>query len=300
MSSTNECVITGAQIPKDLAGIDGLECGFQAPSVNESRLLITGTPGSGKSTFLNSNPNLLMLDEEMGGRTVADPKALRWTPPQDTDPAQRDKAYISFVDSIIARKLKGHDDIQMIGIDSFDELIETFLHALCLRHGVNDPIDLRDGSGNGYTVARKDLGSMLDRIHRAGLGWAIIAHSGEKTIRMNGEEKRISSLSMSDSFRGMVMRKCEHFLFLESGVEYIPQEPLKKTVKGRVMEIPQEAIQKPCRFLRTAPGGLWKGADATDLKVRVPLPDQIAIPPTGGYQVFAATYANAVKELIGE
>ena len=99
-----------------------MRTGFVVPTVNQIRLTITGQPGAGKSTLLNSNPHLLSLDPERGGDTVADPKALRFTPPPETDPATLDQAYLTFVDSVIARKLRGADDIRMIAIDTIDEL----------------------------------------------------------------------------------------------------------------------------------------------------------------------------------
>jgi energy-coupling factor transporter ATP-binding protein EcfA2 len=285
-------------IPKDLTGIDGLECGFHPPTSNETRLLITGSPGSGKSTFLNSNKNLLMIDVERGGKTVADPQAMRYSAPPTTDPAILDKAYLEFVDKIIARRVKGATDISMIGIDSMDEFIDIFLNAYCVRYGVQDPIQQIDGgSGNIYTMVRKEICNMLDRVHRAGMGWAIVGHSVTKTIRLGGEERYVSTLAMSDSFRSVFHRKCEHFLYVEAGVEIVNLPPVVKVVNGKSHSKPQAPAARPCRFLKTAPGGIWKGADAQDLKIRVPLSDRITLPAVAGYNAFSVDYDRAVKQL---
>ncbi|KKK48310.1 hypothetical protein LCGC14_3146390, partial [marine sediment metagenome] len=214
-------VISGREIPKDLQGLEGLRSGFVIPSVNQIRLTITGQPGAGKSTLLNSNPYLLSLDPERGGDTAADPQEIRFTPPPKTDLEVLDKAYLDFVDKIIARKLRGEDDIHMICIDTIDELISIFQHALCLREKVLDVGDVGGGHGKGYFIVRDSIFGMLDKIHRAGMGWAIIAHTCLKTVTVGNEEKQVSGLAMSNSYMRSVFQKCEHMLFVEHGVKTV-------------------------------------------------------------------------------
>lgn len=290
-------VISGREIPKDLQGIEGMRSGFVIPDVQATRLVITGQAGAGKSTLLNSNPFLLSLDPERGGDTAADPKALRFTPPADTDPAQLDLAYLKFVDRLVARKLKGATDIRMIAVDTIDEFIDIFLTALCLRKGVEDPIDLKDGSGNGYTIVRKAIFGMLDKIHRAGMGWAVIAHTKTKTVRVGGEERQVSGLAVSDSFKGAVFQKCEHMLFIEHGVDVIPGKTITKVVGGKKFEQKGPSTTEKCRKMKTRPGGLWQGSETNDVKVRVPLQDEIILPKVGGWEVLAQAYGKAVALL---
>lgn len=293
-------VITGTAIPKDLAGIEGLEVGFQPPAANACRLLITGRPGGGKSTFLNSCKGMFMVDPEKGGKTVADPKALRFSAPDNADLHHLDELYVAMVRKIINRKLSGKTDITSIGFDSADEFVEILLNSLCLRAGVTDPMALRDGYTNGYTTARQTFGGLLDEISRAGMGWAVIAHTTVKTVRIGQEETQVSSLALSDTFKSMLHRKCEHYLFVESGIDMVTPEPVKRVVKGKEMVTTQAPVAVPCRYLKTQPGGIWKGPEATELKVRVPLPDQIRLPESGGYDVFTQAYDEAVSKLIGE
>lgn len=292
-------VITKRSVPKDLAGIAGIEAGFQPPSSSACRLLITGDPGSGKSTFLNSNPGLFMLDEEAGGKTVADPQALRYTAPATVPDAERDRAYIQMVDAIVARKLAGATDITMIGIDSYDAMVNTFQLALALRNDVADVGDVGGGHGKGYALVREAIFGMLKKAYRAGLGWAVIAHSVVKTVTVGREERQISSLAVSDSYKAAIFRECEHFLFVERGVELVARPPLVQIVKGQKITKEQDPETVAGRFLKTAPGGVWSGSEAKELKVRVPLPDKIRLPQTGGYGVFTEAYDNAVAQLIG-
>jgi GTPase SAR1 family protein len=294
-------VLTKREVPKDLQGIQGVSTGFDPPSVYESRFVILGEPGSGKSTLINSDPNIMVLDVESGGLTVADPQALRFTAPPRTDPSQLDKVYYSFIDRVIARKLSGKDDVKMIAIDSIDKMIEIALGCLCLRAGVADPIMSEDKkSGNLYTQAKLDVFGALDKAFHAGLGWALIAHMATRTVRVGQEQKEQKGLAVSDSFKRPVFRECEHMLFVSRGVEIIQHPTTTKKVGGKTITIPGKTENVPVRKLRSKPGGLWAGGDAEDVKVRVPFETEIVIPPKGGFGTLKAAYDRAVETLTSE
>jgi len=292
-----KCVMTGREIPKDLQGMEGMRSGFVVPSLMQSRLVITGQPGSGKSTLLNSNPSLISLDPERGGDTVADPQALRFTPPPGTDPAHLDQAYLTFVDKLILRRRKGATDIGMVCIDSIDEMIGLFQAAICRREGVLDVGDAFGGHGKGYARAGEAIFGMLDKVHQAGFGWAIIAHTKTKTVMVGKEERQVSGLSVSDSYKALIWRKCEHMLFVEHGMKMVAGEKEVKVIKGRKIIKPGKTIMERVRKLKTSPGGLWQGGDTNDVKVRIPLPDEIILPKVGGWGVLDEAYRGAVDTL---
>jgi len=297
MSKTTS-VVSGREIPKEFAGISGLSSGFNPSALSESRLVITGMPGAGKSTFLNSFPFLLMLDPERGGDTVADPRALRFTAPPELDIKDVPAAYEGMVDKTIASAKDS--GFTMIGIDTIDEFIDVFAEAFCARHNIPDLLAYSGGDGNGYTIVRKQVFGLLDRVHRAGLGWAIIAHTTTKTVRSGGEEKEVTRLAVSDSFRAAIFKKCEHMLFIEHGVEEQTIPGKERTIKGKVIKGKDRKEYQKVRVLKTRPGGLFMGGDAQDVKVRVPLPERMVLPEVGGYEVFDAAYSVAVGNLTGE
>lgn len=289
-------VTTGRSIPKPFAGIAGLRTGFNPSSCSQSRIVVTGMPGAGKSTFLNSFPGLLMLDPERGGDTVADPQALRYTPPPETALVDLPAAYLNMVERALALSVKDKS-ITMIGIDTIDEYIDIHLDAFCAQHGIQDPME---GNVNGYAVVRKQIFGMLDTVHRAGLGWAIIAHTVTKTVKSGGIDKEVTRLAVSDSFRAAIFKKCEHMLFIEHGTEQTVTPVKAKVVKGRTIPQKDKVESKRVRVLKTRPGGLFLGGDAQDVKVRVPLPDRIVLPEKGGHQVFEKAFDEAVVILTSE
>ncbi len=294
--------IITSPIPTDLESIKGISTGFRPVGVNRGRYVFTGRPGTGKSTLVHSNPKAFILDPDMGGNTVDDPRAICFTPDPDSTPeGDTADAYRKIVDTLIARRKKGHKDIEMVVFDTIDELIEIFLRDFCLKHKLEDPLDYHSGEGNAYSIVRRDVFGILDRAYRAGFGWAVLANVAPKTIRHGGEERTLLSLSISDSFRNALFRKCEHMMFLDPATRTVkgPATTLTpKSGKGKVIVIPGTITQEACRVLKTKPGGLWKGETTSDIKVRIPFPDKTEVPRTGGWNVFTAVYDTAVKTLV--
>lgn len=294
-------VIT-SPIPSDLA-LPGISTGFRPVGVNRGRYVFTGRPGCGKSTLIHSNPKAFIFDPEMGGNTVDDPRAICFTPDPDSTPeGETAAAYMQMADTLIARRKKGAKDIEMIVFDTIDELIEIFLRDFCLKHSLEDPLDYRSGEGNAYSIVRRDVFGILDRAYKAGFGWAVLAHVTPKTIRHGGEDRVVMSLSISDSFRNSLFRKCEHMMFMEYHMKSVPGKAKTFTqTKGldtpKTITIPGTPTQVECRILKTKPGGLWRGETTNEIKVRIPFPDATEIPRTGGWKVVSSVYDEAIKTL---
>ncbi len=285
-------------IPGDLAKLPGVSTGFRPVGVNRGRYVFTGRPGCGKSTLIHSNPKAFIFDPEMGGNTVDDPRAICFTPDPDSTPeGETATAYMKMMDTLIARRKKGAKDIEMIVFDTLDELIEIFLRDFCLKHSLEDPLDYRSGEGNAYSIVRRDVFGMLDRAYKAGFGWTVLAHVTPKTIRHAGEERIVMSLSVSDSFRNALFRKCEHMMFLEYHTKSVPGEAKTVTLSGKTRIIPGTPTQVECRILKTKPGGLWRGETTNEVKVRVPFPDSTEIPRLAGWDVVSSVYDEAIKTL---
>lgn len=202
------------------------------------------------------------------------------------------------MDKLVARKLRGADDVRMIAIDTLDEMISLFQRALCIREGVQDVGDIGGGHGKGYFIVRDAIFGILDKIHRAEMGWAIIVHTKTKTIMVGKDEKQISGLAISDSYKSMVWQKCEHMLFVEHGIVTVAGTEEIKIVGGKRIKKPGKIRVEKVRKLKTRPGGLWQGGETNDVKVRVPLVDEMILPKVGGWDLFAKAYEDATKLLV--
>jgi hypothetical protein len=149
-------------------------------------------------------------------------------------------------------------------------------------------------------MVRDAIFGMLDQVYRAGMGWAIIAHTALKTVKVGKEEKQVSGLAISDSYKRAVFQKCEHMLFVEHGVDQVKGKKEVKVIKGRKIEKPGKVTTQKVRKLKTRPGGLWQGGDTNDVKVRVPLADELILPKVGGWDLFTKAYEDACSTLTQE
>ncbi len=186
----------------------------------------------------------------------------------------------------------------MIAIDTLDELISIFQRALCIREGQADVGDIGGGHGKGYFMVRDSIFGMLDKIYRAGMGWAIIAHTCTKTVKIGNDEKQVSGLAMSNSYMRTVFQKCEHMLFVEHGIQTTKGPDEVKIVGGKRISKPGKMTTSKVRKLKTRPGGLWQGGDTNDVKVRVPLHEEYVLPKLGGWDFLDSAYKEAVGRLI--
>ena len=287
-------------LASDLSSIPGVKQGFDPPSVNQGRYVFTGRPGCGKSTLLHSNPQAFILDPEGGGRTVDDPQSPRYTVPLSVPPGKQAQAYFDMAEAVIKRRRAGKLDIETLGIDTVDKLIDLSLRDFCLNHNIEDPLEYRDGNGNAYTIVRRQIFGLLDSAYRAGLGWALLAHVTPKTRRIGGDEKVVQSLAVSDSFAVALYRECEHMLYMEFATNTTALPGKTTVVKGKTIQLPGTTRQETVRVLRTKPGGVWKGEQTANVKVRVPFPDKTVVPRLKGWEAVSRAYEEAVTTLIGD
>lgn len=282
-------------IPTDLANIPGIATGFRPTDINHGRFVIAGRGGSGKSTLIHSNPQAFILDPEGGGNTVDDPQALTYTAPRTVQPGKLAEAYMTMAKTITDRAAKGATDYTMLVLDTMDEFVDIFLTDFCFIHKIDDPLEYQDGNGNGYSIVAKQIFGMLSQAYRAGMGWTILAHIEPKTKKVGGQDRTIISFAVSDSFRKIMKRKCEHMIFIEfENKSVLPPPTFKKVASGKTIEIQGKAVVEAIRVVKTTPGGCWEGDGPGENKVRLPFPERTELPPVGGWDVLSDVYDKAV------
>lgn len=286
-------------IPKALQKF-GVTKGFLPRTLNQSRLVIAGKPGVGKSTLASSNPKAFVIDLDRGTGTVADPQCLRYVAPVDVAMGDVAAKMTEVVDTLVGMRERGDTSIEMVVIDTIDAWIESLIYEMLAKNeGLEDPGDYKGGHGKGWGILRGVVGRTLDRLARCGYGWTVISHIAPKTIRTPAGDIVRYSLCCSDGFKNCLISKCEYLLFVEKGVVTEVGEATEvKLPGGKIGVRPGKKVQRKVRWLKTLPGGLWQGEDADEIKVRVPLPSQILIPSTGGWESVSQVYDAAVESLI--
>ena len=294
---TKTDLMGGRTLPEDLRDL-GVAVGQQPTTLNRARTVISGHPGTGKSTLIHGNPKAFILDIEGGGRTVVNPQPVRWpdwetikTPPTFED-------YRRIIRQLIDRKVAGKlQSVETIGIDTFDALLELWKRGACKEHGIENINDYRGGYGKGYDLGCETLFGLLDEVHRAGLGWCVLIHVIDRTVKVGNSDVVMSSLAIPEKFQGYLSRACEHMFFTDHATETVQ---LTKTVDlgGKKMEVPSGTETRSIRRLLCAPGHTLRGTRADDVKVRVPMIPEFVLPPKGAWGKLEEEYNAAVTRMI--
>lgn len=286
-------LMSGKEVPKDLSGIPGLCTGFRPKVLNTSKLVIAGLPGTGKSTLLHSNPHALVLDPEDGGRTAGIPEAIRYPDWEAVTRPPSLEDYLNTARNVIRLKSQGKlDSVQMIGIDTFDRLLELWDRDFCKRHSVESPGDACGGYGKGYLALKREIMSFLSEISHVGLGWCLLVHITDQIVRSGTTDRVMLKLTITGKMREIVFQESEHMLFMDSDVDR--QEHFKPNPKGG-SPVSLGVTEKRIRKIVCEPGELKMGGQITDVKVRVPFPRELIVPQRGGWAVFDQAFNDAVS-----
>lgn len=279
------------KLPAALTGKMNVSSEFSPPDVDSMRIIVTGRPGCGKSSFVASNPRVLLFDLEKGAGTVIDPQCTRAELRLESKSAADD--IMSAVDGFIsAYKTDAalRESIKSIAFDSFDRLVELFLRDLCLKHGLEDAGEYKGGHGRGYFKVRDEIFGMLERIQRAGLGWILISHLTPKEV----EGRTLATLAVSKSFRDNLVRSRDMMFRMECTQRKVKQ----KTKSGLEIEVASKNPNDRQYVLLTDTSSSADDFDSP--KSCLPIESGLVIPAVGGWQTFRDAYAKAVERRRGE
>lgn len=302
MSSTQTDLMTGQPIvAQNEAALLGCATGWQPVSLNRSRLAIAGHAGTGKSTILHSNPRAIILDIEKGGRTVADPQAPRWPDWKAVEegraPVPDFQAFTDKIRQIVEAKRTGRlPNIDMVGIDTFDALFELWKRATCKLHELENINDYRGGYGKGYDLGCETLFGLLDEVNKVGMGWCVLIHLVDRTVKVGQVDVTQTSLAIPEKFQGYFARVLEHMLFMDFGTETI-QKFNTVPINGIPTQIAAGSETRSIRRLMCTPGTMLRGSQANDPKVRVPIIPEIIVPKKGAWALLQTEYDAALKRM---
>jgi len=273
------------KLPAALSNVMEVSQGFESPDPDSLRIVVTGRGGSGKTSFVASNPRCLLFDLERQPRTLIDPQATFTRLKTSSTTAADDfrKGIDAFLTAYRTDSAL-RESIKTVAIDSFDALVEMFLRDLCTKFDLEDAGDYKGGHGKGYFKVRDEVFDILDRIHRAGLGWVLIAHISMKEIG----EVSVPALGVSKSFRDVLVRSRD----LMFKIDCVPGVIQQKTKSGTVINIPSKDPKDRRYVLITDTSTTAEDFDSP--KCNVPVESGLVIPAKGGWNAFRAAYAKAV------
>jgi hypothetical protein len=273
------------KLPAALSNVMEVSQGFESPDPDSLRIVVTGRGGSGKTSFVASNPRCLLFDLERQPRTLIDPQAtfvrLKTNSVHSADDLRKG------IDAFLAAYRTDptlRESIKTVAIDSFDVWVEWGLRELCAKFDLEDAGDYKGGHGKGYFKVRDDIFDTLDRIHRAGLGWVLVAHISLKEVG----DVQVPALGVSKSFRDVLVRSRD----LMFKIDCVPGVVEQKTKSGTVIKIPSKNPKDRRYVLITDTSTTAEDFDSP--KCNVPVESGLVIPARGGWSAFRAAYSKAV------
>lgn len=274
------------KLPAALSSVMSVSRGFQAPDPDRLRIVITGRPGCGKTSFVASNPRCLLIDLEKNSGTVIDPacqraqiRASSTTAADDIRQAVRGFLTAYRTDTALQQA------IGCVAFDSFDALVDIFSRDLSARNGGIDIGDIGGGHGKGYFKVRDELFGLLEDIHRAGLGWVLVAHQSLKEV--NGVT--VQALNVSKSFRDQLIRSRDLMFKME-----VTSKIQQRTKSGAVITVESKNPADRRHVLITDTSTTAEDFDSP--KSNVPIESGLTIPPKDGWATFREAYNKALAK----
>ena len=267
----------------------GVTQGYAPPSPSELRFFITGPSGEGKTTFLSSIPDTLILDFEKGASGVIKPKANRvYITSYDH--------YMQVTDKLIADGKANTRFFKRIGIDTVDEWMGVVGERLLMEKEIEDVSDL--AMGKGWALLRSRCWGRLRRLQEAGYSWVCNGHLTEKQITdpITKQESTVLRPVLFDSFAKLILRNSDIFARVYCLTSEVPKMASVKLPGGEVRKIQKGTEVTSVYYFDCTSLGSREGKvrGAPSMKKRIELP------AVDGWKVFEQEYNEAVKKSKGE
>lgn len=280
-SQVTENILTKARLhmPMDVSQ------GFQPPDVDKLRIVVTGRPGCGKSSFVASNPRALLFDLEGAAGSVPCARAIRAeVRATSRSPADDIRASVKALVATYRTSAELRSTITTVAFDSFDALVEMFSRDLKKKHDLEDVGDYGTGHGKGYFVIRDEIFEMLESLRQVGLGFVLVSHLSMKEVE---EGTLVPVLNVSGTFRNNLVR-CRDLQFR---MDCVPATEEVKTKTGVTITRTVPGKRKFILATDTTPAS----KDFDGPKCTVPIKSGLEIPAIDGWEAFRKAYATAVE-----
>jgi hypothetical protein len=289
--ATDNVVVNGVKpgdvpVPADYAAL-GVVSGYKPRPAEELRLFLTGPSGKGKTTFLSSIPDTLILDFELGADAIPGARAARVR-------VEGYPHYESLINKLVGDGQAKKPKFKRIGIDTGDEWMHAMSAQLAHEHNVED-ITEYGTKGHGWGLIRSRCWAGIQALQAAGYSWAIVGHLTEKTISnpLTKTESTVLRPVLFDTLAKQILRNSDFYatIWMEATQE---QEMETINVRGKEIQRPKrdsKVIKRWWFDCRSIDGGDGKGRGVPTMRERFELP------LVNGWDVFVDEYNQATEKI---
>ncbi|MGD2065681.1 MAG: AAA family ATPase [Candidatus Bathyarchaeota archaeon] len=284
-TAPNKCPI----VPSDWMAL-GAETGYKPKKAEELNLYVVGPSGEGKTTYISSIHNNMILDFDERAEAIPGTRSIRIPI----------KSYSQLTDirgKMLDDYKAGNRRFVRTSIDTSDECIAMIKHQLEKEKSVEDITDYRS-EGYGYNLILQRFWSIILDIQMAGMSWAIAGHIKYKNEVDPATKKTVTRLrdAVYPCVSKKILTKSDFKLTI-----YCQPETVKTTLPpkivmngGQKIEVPQSKEEVVTSYFLNS---LTIDKYGTNKASGVPtMPRKIQLPLIGGWDVFKAYYEKAVNE----
>lgn len=291
---------TGKPLPASLQKFH-ITNAFDPGPAYRRRIFLLGYPGCGKTTWIRSNPDALVLDFEDGARDSSQ-AANRFGPRTNAAGEMvipKLAEYEELMKELVALGNAGRHPFKIICFDTIDGYVTMSARDLCAKKPCATVGDY-GAKGAGWEKIRTPMFNHIDALWAAGYGWVIVGHLTDKIVSRVGKEDRlVTQPSVSDSFRKELFCRCQYLFY--SIKQRIPVEkpvldpktgqPRKRSDGSTITTMSAEKRDEYRIQVRTP-----FASDEEASKARIPIGETLVVTPDGGYQTYEAAYNRAVAQ----
>ena len=260
----------------------GVTSGYSPKAPEDLRLYITGPIGEGKSTFISSIPDNLILDFEDGANAIPRGRAAR--------------VHIHNYDHLeqVLKKLEedgtaGKRPFRRVTIDTSDEWVNLVESQLNKEKSIEDVTDF-GSKGHGWALIRNRCWAVIRRLENAGYTWCIVGHLTERNVTDPVSRKEITVIRplVFSSLSKQMARNCDMYGNVYAMTQETQQMKTIKLPDGREQKVPMPGLttSKSTYYLKITS------------KVRgIPLiNEKIELQASGGWDTFKKLYTLSVED----
>lgn len=277
------------KIPADYKAL-GVTWGYDPVAPEDVRLYVVSFGGKGKTTFLSSIPDSLILDfDKHGAQAIPGARAVRIT-------INNYDHYSLFMKKLLDDGKAKRNQYKRISIDPTDMWANMITRQVLLEQK-KDHLSEIGRAGKGWDLLKDRLRNTLAELEDAGYTWSCAGHLTTKQITLPNTEKEIMMPwpLLTDKVHQHLVNNCEIY-----GMICVDSQTKRKKeiviIEGKEHEIErgQESIEIYSMNCRTVAGKEGKRRGLPDLKAVIELPLYDA------WKVFVEEYNIAVQKAKGE
>jgi hypothetical protein len=287
---------TPAKIPLPAEYVKlGLMTGYNPCPIEETRLYITGLPGEGKSTFVNSIPDSWVIDYEKGVGGVVGRRTGYFNIYEAAKKLGKTayEVHREILDNLIADGKAGKRPCVRVIFDTHDGWTDLeAAHLLNEKSSATktyEDIGEYGQKGHGHSLLQGRMKKILTDLEDVGYAWAVVGHLTYMVEHdVDGKDLTVIRPLLSKGYHGPIVRKAELHLTINSLTK--KERPDVKLGSGKTVKGKEEVVTRYYLYTkpteRRAMEGKQRGVPNLKAVLEIPL--------VGGWDVLKKAYNEAV------